>query len=208
MQISSDGDVYKRRKRGIIMADIKTLLGDAYQEDMTIDQINEALAAKEFVDQGVLKDYVPKATFDKTASEAADFKKKWKATQTEAEQKAQEEKDKQEAIEAELKALRRTTSITGIEKQYLGLGYDAESAAKISEATFDNDLETVFEIQQRFLNNQKKSIRDEIMKNTPGAASGNHQDIDYTKLIQEAMAAGDQLTVSALLRQQAASTKK
>lgn len=190
------------------MADIKTLLGEAYHDDMTLDEINEALAAKEFVDKGVLDGYVPKATFDKAATEAADFKKQLRAKQSEAEQKAQEEKEAQDAMQNELKALRRTNDIAALEKMYLGLGYDADNASKIAVADYDGDKETRFDLEKKFHANKEKALRDEIMKNAPGAASGNHQEIDYTQKIQEAQAAGDILSVSALLRQQAASLKK
>lgn len=190
------------------MADLKTLLGDAYQEDMTLDAINEALAAKEFVDKKVLEEYVPKSTADKYATEAADYKKKWKATQTEQEQKQEAEKEEREAMLNELKALRRSSSISDLEKRYLGLEYDAETAAKIAVADYDGDKDTVFELQRKFKENLKKAARDEVLKKTPGAASGNETEIDYAKQIKEAQDAGDILRVSALLRQQALSNKK
>ena len=63
-------------------------------------------------------------------------------------------------------------------------------------------------LQKKFLDNQQKAIKADLMKNMPGAISGNKVEIDYSKQIQEAQATGDFLTVSALLRQQAASRKK
>lgn len=189
------------------MADLKTLLGDAYQEDMTLDEINEALANKDLIEKKELENYVPKDTFDKTASQVADYKKRLRATLTEAEQKAQEEKERQETIETELQSLRRSSAIAGLEKNYLGLGYDAETASKIAEATHDNDMETVFDLQKKFLDNKQKAIKAEIMKNVPGAVSGNNVDIDFDKRIHEAQQSGDWLQVSALLRQKAASTQ-
>lgn len=183
--------------------DLKTLLGDAYKEGMTIDEINEALASKEFVDKGVLNNYVPKAVFDKTASEAAEYKKKLRATMTEAEQKAQEEKERQEAIENELKGLRRKAAVADFEKQYLGLGYDAETATKIAEATYDNDMETVFDLQKKFIDSKEKAIKAEILKNTPGAISGNQAKVDYSKQIEAAKAEGNMALAISLMRQQA-----
>jgi hypothetical protein len=189
------------------MADLKALLGDAYQEDMTLEEINEVLAKKDLIEKKELDNYVPKDTFDKAASQVADYKKKLRATLTEAEQKAQEEKERQESIETELKSLRRSSAIAGLEKNYLGLGYDAETASKIAEATHDNDMETVFDLQKKFLDNKQKAIKAEIMKNVPGAVSGNNVDIDFDKQIHEAQQSGDWPQVSALLRQKAASTQ-
>lgn len=50
---------------------LQTLLGEAYKASMTIDEINTILADKNFVDPSTLPPSVPKATFDKTASELA-----------------------------------------------------------------------------------------------------------------------------------------
>ena len=55
--------------------DIKGLLGDAYREGMTIEEINAALADKEFVDPTTLPKSVSKELFDKKVSELAKFKK-------------------------------------------------------------------------------------------------------------------------------------
>lgn len=55
---------------------IQELLGDAYKEGMTIEEINAAIADKSFVDSASLPPSVSKATFDKTASELASAKHK------------------------------------------------------------------------------------------------------------------------------------
>lgn len=193
----------KNAEREVFIMDLKTLLGDAYREGMTIEEINEALAGKELVDKSVLSNYVPKAVFDKTASEAAEYKKKLRATMTEAEQKAQEEKERQEAIENELKALRRKAAVADFEKQYLGLGYDPETATKIAEATYDNDMDTVFDLQKKFIDSKEKAIKAEILKNTPSAVSGNQVKVDYSKQIEAAKAEGNMALAISLMRQQA-----
>ena len=48
--------------------DLKTLLGDAYKENMTLDEINEALEGMNLVDPSTLPKSVSKEVFDKTAS--------------------------------------------------------------------------------------------------------------------------------------------
>lgn len=184
------------------MADLKTLLGDAYQEDMTLEDINEALANKEFVDKGVLTEYVPKTTADKYATEAAEYKKKLRATLSEAEQAKEAEKEKQEQIENELKSLRRSSAISGLEKKYLGLNYDAETASKIAEATYDNDMDTVFDLQKKFLDNHQKAIKADILKGMPGAVSGNQVKVDYSKQIAKAQEEGNMALLASLIRQQ------
>jgi hypothetical protein len=71
---------------------IQTLLGDAYKDGMTIDEINAAIAEKNLVDASTLPKSVAKDVFDKTASELAKVKKELaEATgaSLSAEQKAQ-----------------------------------------------------------------------------------------------------------------------
>jgi uncharacterized coiled-coil protein SlyX len=61
--------------------DLKTLLGDDYKDGMTIEEINAALADKNFVDSSTLPKSVSKEVFDKTASELAAVKKKLRELQ-------------------------------------------------------------------------------------------------------------------------------
>ena len=58
------------------MASLKELLGDAYKEGMTIEEIEAALVDKDLVDRSTLGEVVSKKTFDKTAFELAWLKKK------------------------------------------------------------------------------------------------------------------------------------
>lgn len=89
------------------MADLKDLLGDAYKEDMTFDEVNAALAEKDLVDKSQFEGFVPKSLLEKANSEAADYKKKWKAASSEQERKAIEEAEQKAQAEEELKSLRR-----------------------------------------------------------------------------------------------------
>lgn len=55
--------------------DLKELLGEAYKEDMTFEEIQAALAGKELIDPSTLPKTVRKEQFDKLASELAETKK-------------------------------------------------------------------------------------------------------------------------------------
>lgn len=182
--------------------DLKALLGEDYREDMTIEEVSALLATKNLVDKSVLDGYVSKSVFDKTASEAADYKKKWRATQTEAEQAAQAEAERQAQIQEELASLRRKTTVAEYEKNFLRLGYDAESASQIAEAQHDGDMDTVFSIQAKFAENMQKTIKANILKDMPGAISGNQATVDYSKQIAEAQASGNMALTASLIRQQ------
>lgn len=190
------------------MADLQTLLGDSYKEGMTLDEINTALADRDLIDKSEMDGYVPKSLLDKANTEAADYKKKWRGALSEAEQKAQDEKDKQAAMETELNQLRKESKIAAYEKSYLGLGYDEKSAKEVAEAMFEGDMDTVFMIQKKFQETKERAIKADIMKNMPTPPSGNQGAVDYSKQIAEAQANGNMALAASLIRQQAEANKK
>lgn len=185
------------------MADLKELLGDAYKDGMTLDDINAALADKEFIGKDALSEYVPKNIADKYASEAADYKKKWKAASSEQEQKAIEDAEQQAQIQEELKTLRRASKVSEYEKQHLALKYDEKDAKEIAEALYDGDMDTVFRLQKKHEESLQKAIKADLMKQMPTPPSGNQTNIDYSKQIAEAQATGNMALMASLIRQQA-----
>ena len=190
------------------MADLKELLGDAYKEDMTFEDINAALSERELVDKSQFDGFVPKSLLEKANSEAADYKKKWKAASSEQEQKQIEEAEKQAQIEEELKSLRRATKVSEYEKQHLALKYDEKDAKEIAEALYDGDMDTVFRLQKKHEESLQKSIKADLMKDMPTPPAGNQANIDYSKQLADAQANGDMALMASLIRQQAAANAK
>lgn len=185
------------------MADIQGLLGDAYKEGMTIEEINAALAERELVDKSQFDGFVPKLLLEKANSEAADFKKKWKAAASEQERKAIEDAEQQAQIQEELKTLRRASKVSEYEKQHLALKYDEKDAKEIAEALYDGDMDTVFRLQKKHEEALQKSIKADLMKQMPTPPSGNQTTVDFSKQIAEAQASGNMALMAALIRQQA-----
>lgn len=188
------------------MADLKELLGDAYKEDMTFEDINTALAERELVDKSQYDGFVPKTLLEKANSEAADYKKKWKAAASEQEQKQIEDAEKQAQIEEELKTLRRASKVSEYEKQHLALKYDEKDAKEIAEALYDGDMETVFRLQKKHEEALQKAIKADLLKDMPTPPAGNQTTIDYSKQIADAQASGDMALMASLIRQQAAAS--
>jgi hypothetical protein len=186
------------------MADLKELLGDAYKEDMTFEDINAALAERELVDKSQYDGFVPKTLLEKANSEAADYKKKWKAAASEQEQKQIEDAEKQAQIEEELKTLRRSSKVSEYEKQHLALKYEEKDAKEIAEALYDGDMETVFRLQKKHEEALQKAIKADLLKDMPTPPAGNQTTIDYSKQIADAQASGDMALMASLIRQQAA----
>lgn len=188
------------------MADLKELLGDAYKEDMTFEDINAALAERELVDKSQYDGFVPKTLLEKANSEAADYKKKWKAAASEQEQKQIEDAEKQAQVEEELKTLRRASKVSEYEKQHLALKYDEKDAKEIAEALYDGDMETVFRLQKKHEEALQKAIKADLLKDMPTPPAGNQTTIDYSKQIADAQASGDMALMASLIRQQAAAS--
>lgn len=185
------------------MADIQSLLGDAYKEGMTLEEINEALADRELVDKSQFDGFVPKSLLDKASSEAADYKKKWKAASSEQERKAIEDAEQQAQMQEELKTLRRASKVSEYEKQHLALKYEEKEAREIAEALYDGDMDTVFRLQKKHEEALQKSIKADLMKQMPTPPSGNQTTVDFGKQIAEAQASGNMALMASLIRQQA-----
>ena len=197
--------------------DLKTLLGDAYKENMTLDEINEALADKNFVDPSTLPKSVEKSVFDKTASELAKVKKELKALQessmTDAE-KLQAELDKAKETQAnynkELSKLRA-------KEIFVAAGLTEKDYASILDVVVSEDEETTKTRAKSMVDliaaqkaATEKAIKAELLKGTPKPkpGEGGSSDGDFDKKIEEARENGDMATVAALIRQQAMSEKK
>lgn len=189
------------------MADLQSLLGEEFKEGMSLEEINKALESREFMDKSELTGYVPKKMLEDANAEAADYKRKWRGALSAAEQKEQDEKDRQVAMENELNQLRRESAISGYEKNYISLGYDEKSAKEVAEAMYDGDMETVFRIQKKQQDDFAKATESRLMKNMSNAPSGNQVDVDYSKQIAEAQASGNMVLAAALIRKQTEANK-
>jgi DNA-binding transcriptional MerR regulator len=162
------------------MASLKDLLGDAYKEGMTLDEINTALASKNFVDPEALPKSVSKEVFDKTASELASVKKKLKELQEQnmsaeellnLEKQRTEEMKKQYAKElAKLKAKEIFVESGLKEKEYTSL---LEVIVTENEEVTAARARTIIDV----INAQKKAVEQavkaELLKDTPKPPAGD-----------------------------------
>jgi len=160
--------------------DLKTLLGDAYKDNMTIDEINAALADKNFVDPSTLPKTVSKEVFDKTASELAKLKKELKEIQEAnmtAEEKVKAELEKAQALQAtyakELSKLRA-------KEIFVSAGLTENDYASILDVVVSEDEEvtkTRAKSMVDLISAQKaaveKAVKAELLKGTPKPPTGD-----------------------------------
>lgn len=145
---------------------------EGYKPEMTAEEKLALVEACEPVG------YIKKESFDKTASELAEAKRQLKAKMTDDEQKEAERLAADEAIRAELEALRRDKTISETKARFLGLGYDAELANEAAVALAAGEMDKVFASQAKHLENVKKAATAESVANesTPPAGRGGNPD--------------------------------
>lgn len=119
-----------------------------------------------------------KSAMDKAASDAADWKKKYRATLDEKERLDQEKVDRDAQFQSEFDQLKRENSINKMSKSFIAMGYTEEQALKASEAQIDGDTDELFRIQQAFLIARDKTKEAEWMKSLPTPPSGNKDTVD------------------------------
>lgn len=159
--------------------DIKTLLGDAYKEGMTIDEINAALADKNFVDPATLPKSVNKEVFDKTASELAKVKKELadlKNSSLTAEQKLQQALDEAAASKSQYaKELAKLRA----KEIFVAAGLTEADYNPILDAVVSEDEETtkaraksMVDLIAAQKSAAEKALRAELLKGTPKPPAG------------------------------------
>jgi hypothetical protein len=152
------------------MANLKELLGDKYKEGMTIEEIMALDVEEPKVD---MSKFVSKETFDKAASEAANYKKQARATMSEAEQKAAADAEKLAEIIAERDQLKQEKAIAENAKGLVAIGYDEALANEVATALYNGDAAAVIKAQAKFVDEQKKAVIAEAAKNTPVPPADN-----------------------------------
>ena len=98
---------------------------------------------------------------EKAASEAAEYKRKWKDTLSEQEKASMEKAEEQAKRDEEFEQLKRENSINKLEKHFLQMGYTSDNATKAATAHYENDDETLFKIQAQ---EKERAIAEEKAK--------------------------------------------
>ena len=162
------------------MADIQTLLGDDYREGMTIEEINDILANKQFVDPTTLPKSVEKSIFDKTASELSKVKKE--LAELKASTMSDDEKVNAAIAKAESKEKEFTAKLNrlDVEKLFVAEGLTEADYAELIDDIVSEDAEKTMKLANNVLSmvkNQKsaaeKALKAELLKKTPKPPAGD-----------------------------------
>ncbi len=187
------------------MAKIDTTKIEGY-ENMSAEEKLAALEGYEIDYSGM----VSKATLDKATADAAEWKRKYNSTLSEAEQARIAAEEARKATEDRLAELERKDKISTIKDKYIKSGFAVDLAQATAEAFADGNMDAVLENISKYATSVAKDARDKALKDTPpppASGNGNPGNIDYGKKAEEAMAEGDMTSAAYYMRLQS-ETKK
>jgi hypothetical protein len=152
------------------MAKIDTSTIEGF-DTMTPDQKVAALTGLDIPDPDY-SGYVKKEVFDKTASEAAEWKKKHNALLSEDEQKKLANEQALAEMKDKLAGLEKEKTVSSYKATLIAQGYDEKLADETAQAMTDGDMAKVFVNQGKFLTEREKAIKAELLKKTPAPPAG------------------------------------
>lgn len=151
---------------------------DVAQATPKAEQVSKAeekpttVSAEDQLQQLMVENAKLKRAMDKASSEAADYKKKYNATLSEQERASQEKAEAEARRDERLAELERENSIHKFTESFLDLGYDKESAITAATAQVDNDVETLFKLQKKIIDEKVQAKEQEMYKSIPRAKTG------------------------------------
>lgn len=172
---------------GVIMATLKELLGEAYKDGITVEEIETAIANKKLVDISTGA-YVSISKYQALETERNDFKEKYTSTLTEqqkAEQLALEKEKEYEAIKRENTLHKHKEKLSKTIK-------DENVLNEIATLYADGNLESAFEKQNAYFEAQRteieKKVKADLMAQNP---QGNPQEGNVGTITAEQFAKMD-----------------
>ena len=146
---------------------LKEVLGDAYKDGMTFEEVESALESVTIPEDNSAEIERLKNALSKSNSEAAGYKKQLREKMTEDEQKKQKEQEEREELQNKYDKLLRESVIAKNKAKLVALGYEEALADETAEAMADGDSDKVFANQQKHLASFEKKVRAEALKDTP-----------------------------------------
>lgn len=161
----------------------------------------EKLAALEAYDFG---DVVAKATLDRATSEAAEWRRKYNSTLSEAEQARIAAEEEHQATQARLAELERKEQISMRRDSFMASGYAPELALRAATSFVDGDMDAVLLSLTEHAQSVAKKAADAVLHDTPTPPAGGQitPTIDYQQKAAEAASVGDFARAAYYQRQQ------
>ena len=187
--------------------DLRTLLGAAYKDGITIEEINAELAGRDLLDRSEAeKMAVSRSAATQRLLDAAN--KKLEAATKKSTDTGTELADalaRIATLETANKAAERNASIAATKASLIAQGYDEALATETATAMADNDMAKILENQGKFLTARTQAIKDELLKGTKPPAGGGSGSgtVDYNAAKAKAIQDGNDLEYMRLCREEA-----
>lgn len=136
------------------------------------EQQEVELSVEEQLQQMRVENAKLKKLQEKASTDAANWKKKYNATLTDAQKRDQEKAEREVEREEKFNQLLKENTVTKLEKNFLALGYPQDKATEAAEAQYEGDTETLFKIQSEVQQALIKKKEAEWLKNRPPVNSG------------------------------------
>ena len=143
--------------------------------DMTAEQKIAALEGYKF--ETDYSGFVKKETFDKTASELAEWKRKHNALLSEEEKKKMEDEQKFADMQTELEKLRKEKSVSTYKASFLSKGYDEELATKAANAMADGNTSELFATLDAFKESIENSAKASALAGMKDPKAGSSDEV-------------------------------
>ena len=141
-------------------------------ETMSAEEKLAALEAFEMPDPDY-SGWVKKEALDKAASEAATYKKQLRERMSEEEAAKAKAAEDMASVMAELENLRAEKAVSEYTAQFMGIGYDEALAKATAQAIQKGDMAAMFKNHAKFVADQEKALRAELLKGTPAPPAGD-----------------------------------
>ena len=123
-----------------------------------------------------------KRMVDKNASEAKEWKEKFRSTQSEKEVLDAEKAEAEAKRAEEFEQMKKTIQVHDLTENFMDLGYSKELAKKAATAQVDGDTQALLSIQKQFQENQKKTWEADFLASRPDINIGGGSNPNtYTK---------------------------
>lgn len=113
-----------------------------------------------------------KLALDTAASDAAEWKRQYRATLDETARKEAEQNELNAARDAKLAAYERNDAVNTKVTKYLAMGYPEDLARQSAEAYVDGNDEVVLEIQKQFMSQFETKVKASLLSQQPQVTPG------------------------------------
>lgn len=123
-----------------------------------------------------------KRMVDKNASEAKEWKEKFRSTQSEKEVLDAEKAEAEAKRAEEFELMKKTIQIHDLTENFMDLGYPKDLAKKSATAQVEGDTQALLEFQKQFQEGQKKAWEADFLASRPDINIGGGSNPNtYTK---------------------------